>query len=1147
MGMAGTGKSTISHSLCKMLDAENMLGASFFCSRGSETARNARLIVPTIAYGLASTSSAIKSDIIQAIGDDPRLAEPTYIDVEDQFNKFIRRPIISRNIKTYKVIVIDGLDECSDLPFVSKLIRLILKLSRDLPLKLFIASRDEQLIHNALYSSQDLLAAFPLHEVEERVVEHDIRLFIKKSLLDIQKSLLDIESPGLDRTLEWPAPFELSKLVEHSGRLFIYAVTALRYIREGGKLFKRRLSCMANREPKLGSKQQTSMIDDLYGHILQQACASQEEGEILDMRRLLSIIIFLRNPMPIYALTEFAKIDADVHLSALKAVIHVPAQPPEAAVAPFHASFPDFVTDPSRCSPERCPSFAALIHAECHIILALRCMDLMNSSLKYNICGIPSDMTVSRQGQVNSPEYMTKISEELKYACVYWASHLVELQELGSDILPSLRHFLVTHLLHWIECLSILGELETALRSLESANTALLRSKATDVQCRNLQLLVEDALRCLQSSFEAVRRNAFEIYQSAFVWLPKESLVRKAYSPVPYSLPRVVLGLHDSWPQEHLIVRRGSAVSALALSHDGSQAASGSSADNMVRIWNTTTGLLEAELKGHTHPVTSVAFSRSGKVASGSWDKTVGIWDVRTRELEAKLRGHTKGVTSVAFSPIADLVCSGSKDCTLGIWDAKTRELQDRLRGHTRAVNSVSFSPDGSRILSGSSDARLRIWNADRVEADFRSKGNRAKVTSAAFSQDGKRVVSGTQDGTVRIWDVATRNLEAELKGHTAQVTSVAFSSDGSRVVSGSNDRTVRVWNAMNEESEAELEGHTAEVCSVAFFQDGKQVISGSWDGTIRIWNTAAREAGLSQHASPVTCLVFSQDGEHLVYGSESGTIWIRNAGTGEIEAELEGHTAMVSSVAFSHDGSRLVSASRDWTVRVWDTHSIRAVAEFKGHTASVSSAVFSPDGNRLVVPGWPDKTARILDVATGKVMAELRVGAQVWCVAFSMDGSQIATGSSDATIRIWNATTGEAEGELIGHTHGVRDVAFSQDGSQVISSSGDRTVRVWDKTTGQSDMVTTRYLQLLDSTEIFIHDARGTKTFGIAYPKQPSALGGGLAHSVSEDGQWILGDQRDCWIPPHYRDLGELVFSGSRVSFASSKGRLVILDMKGT
>ena len=61
VGMAGTGKSTLLHTLCGILDGKDMLGGSFFCSRGSENACNARLIVPTIAHSLASTSPCIRS------------------------------------------------------------------------------------------------------------------------------------------------------------------------------------------------------------------------------------------------------------------------------------------------------------------------------------------------------------------------------------------------------------------------------------------------------------------------------------------------------------------------------------------------------------------------------------------------------------------------------------------------------------------------------------------------------------------------------------------------------------------------------------------------------------------------------------------------------------------------------------------------------------------------------------------------------------------------------------------------------------------------------------------------------------------------------------------------------------------------------
>ncbi|KAJ7877947.1 hypothetical protein B0H14DRAFT_3435815 [Mycena olivaceomarginata] len=102
--MAGTGKSTIAQTFCEHLDHKNMLGASFFCSRAAEASRrNARFIIPSIAYSLAGDSA---------------LAESNYYDMTAQFKKLIVDPIrnsVDRNLKIYKVVVIDALDECSDI------------------------------------------------------------------------------------------------------------------------------------------------------------------------------------------------------------------------------------------------------------------------------------------------------------------------------------------------------------------------------------------------------------------------------------------------------------------------------------------------------------------------------------------------------------------------------------------------------------------------------------------------------------------------------------------------------------------------------------------------------------------------------------------------------------------------------------------------------------------------------------------------------------------------------------------------------------------------------------------------------------------------------------------------------------------------
>ena len=469
VGMAGTGKSTILHTLCEILDGKNILGGSFFCSRGSENARNARLIIPTIAHSMASTSPSIKSEVIKAIENDPKLAEPTYINLVDQFNKLIRDPIqvsVRNAVKTYKIIAIDAIDECTDLRLVSSLIHLILESASTIPLKVFIASRDEPLIRRAFTSLPRLRTTFYLHEADKDVVKGDIQMYLKTSLAEIKAD----HGHTLDT---WPPQSEFSALLDRSETLFIYAATAIRYISQGGLLYyKSRLSAMTNGGIKSPSKLQTSTIDGLYEHILDQACESKEESEVIPMRRLVSMIVFLRNPLPIQSISSLSGIDAHLCLSQLTSVIHMPTHE-ELAVTPFHASFPDFVTDPTRCSRERDPPFCALVASEGHEMIALKCLEQMNRSLKYNICEVPKELTVSRRGATNSPDNSRRISEALKYSCIYWASHLFDAQLSGDNLIDALDTFLHKHLLHWIECLSELGELQTGIPSLRSATTAL--------------------------------------------------------------------------------------------------------------------------------------------------------------------------------------------------------------------------------------------------------------------------------------------------------------------------------------------------------------------------------------------------------------------------------------------------------------------------------------------------------------------------------------------------------------------------------------------------------------------------------------------------------------------------------------------------
>ncbi|KIN99576.1 hypothetical protein M404DRAFT_1004516 [Pisolithus tinctorius Marx 270] len=117
------------------------------------------------------------------------------------------------------------------------------------------------------------------------------------------------------------------------------------------------------------------------------------------------------------------------------------------------------------------------------------------------------------------------------------------------------------------------------------------------------------------------------------------------------------------------------------------------------------------------------------------------------------------------------------------------------------------------------------------------------------------------------------------------------------------------------------------------------------------------------------------------------------------------------------------------------------------GHTSRVNGVGFSPDGKRIV-SGSSDKTVRIWDAERGVQIGGSLQGCDgpVWSVGFSPDGKRIVSGSWDIIVRIWDAERGvQIGGPLQGHDDQVLSVGFSPDGKRVVSGSQDKTVGIWD------------------------------------------------------------------------------------------------------
>jgi 3',5'-cyclic AMP phosphodiesterase CpdA/sugar lactone lactonase YvrE len=171
-------------------------------------------------------------------------------------------------------------------------------------------------------------------------------------------------------------------------------------------------------------------------------------------------------------------------------------------------------------------------------------------------------------------------------------------------------------------------------------------------------------------------------------------------------------------------------------------------------------------------------------------------------------------------------------------------------------------------------------------------------------------------------------------------------------------------------------------------------------------------------------------------------------AGRDAAEVFIRQRDTAAFSVEFSPDGS-LWAVGRQNLVQLVDVVDGRPLRFLRGHTGELKGLAFSPDGT-LLATASADRTARIWDTATGATRTTLEGHTgELNGVAFSPDGTLLATASADRTARIWDTATGATRTTLEGHTGRVWGLAFSPDGTLLATASDDGTARIWDTTTG--------------------------------------------------------------------------------------------------
>ncbi|RDW86612.1 uncharacterized protein DSM5745_03254 [Aspergillus mulundensis] len=305
-------------------------------------------------------------------------------------------------------------------------------------------------------------------------------------------------------------------------------------------------------------------------------------------------------------------------------------------------------------------------------------------------------------------------------------------------------------------------------------------------------------------------------------------------------------------------------------------------------------------------------------------------------------------------------------------------------------------------------------------------------------SMDSTETIKQSNVGVVA-WDRATREPET-LRGTSMELVSCSY------------DSTMRTWDASRG-----LPLHTLQVysplaqpkASAMSFSFVKSQIAVAFDSKLVLKDAKNGQAlHTFENSGYVRCIAYSSDGSKVACGSQT-SVSIRDTETRQLLGTLE-HTEYVQCVAFSPDGNNIISASYS-QVNVWNILGGKALQTIQPDD-TVLSVAYSPDGSKIVCGSYITALS-VWDAATGLLLHTKEHGSAVPCVAFSpAPGRFLASGSerNHQSVKIWDTGTWNLLHTLQGHTSSILSVAFSSDGSMLASGSGDQTVRVWDVVTGR-------------------------------------------------------------------------------------------------
>ncbi|MFA0964154.1 High-affnity carbon uptake protein Hat/HatR [Roseivirga sp. BDSF3-8] len=252
---------------------------------------------------------------------------------------------------------------------------------------------------------------------------------------------------------------------------------------------------------------------------------------------------------------------------------------------------------------------------------------------------------------------------------------------------------------------------------------------------------------------------------------------------------------------------------------------------------------------------------------------------------------------------------------------------------------------------------------------------------------------------------------------------------------------------SLNDNSYNSLNGHTENVRAIVTGRNGIMYSAGS-DGRIFSWGPSSKTP-VSDIYGPSDevhkAMAYDKRHNRLVSAGDYGYLMIHNLGTNK-QDKVKGDWDEIWWVAFTPDGNEVLALTSDRRIVRYDFNKLSTLSSLED---KINAIDISPDGRYIAAAGQSGKLTYIDrhdNNSTRVVYNEASRGrAGLISVAYSNGGGIIAVGNENGVIRILNTRSGSVEKTLRGHTARVNNLKFNGDDSQLASGSFDKTVRIWN------------------------------------------------------------------------------------------------------